>query len=66
MLRRLYVHISKTCKKIFRIYTSLVRLEQLRGKDLEHDLGVAVCVYMAMGFEIQVLLKLFGIEKVSK
>ena len=66
MLRRLYVHISKTCKKIFRIYTSLVRLEQLRGKNLEHDLGVAVCVYMAMGFEMQVLLKLFGIKKVSK
>ncbi len=61
----LYLHVSKTCKKIFRIYTSLVCLERLRGKHLEHDLGVAVCVYMAMGYEIQVLLELFCIEKVS-
>jgi hypothetical protein len=65
MLRRLYLHVSKICKKIFRIYTSLFCLEQLRGKDLEHDLGVAVCIYMAMGFEIQVLLELLNDRWIS-
>lgn len=50
--RGLYLHVFKTCEKIFHVYTALVRLEQLGGKDLEHDFRVTICVYVAMSPEV--------------
>lgn len=55
------VYPFEASEKVLHIDTSLVLLEQFRVKHLKHDLGVTVGVDVAMGFEIQILLQLFGI-----
>lgn len=47
------------------IYTGLLRLIQLVGEDIQHQLAVTISVDMAMGFQVQVALEFHSVNEVT-
>lgn len=59
------VHPAQACKEIFPVHTRLLGLAELIGKDVQHQLTIAISVDVAVGLKIQVSFQLGSIDEVS-
>jgi hypothetical protein len=59
------VHPAQGVEEILGIDAGLLCLVQLIGEDIQHQLAVAVGIKMAVGFEVQVALELYGVDQVA-